>query len=463
MSSKNLEKVIQRAISDAAFRRLLQSNPDAALRGFKLTSEEVTALRASDAGRLMSLGIDQRMSKAYAMSEANFANRASVDGLSIGGTAISDQGVARLAYGAGDPESISDSAVAPGDASRATMSDASDVAYRVRDVDPVSVGDPVIIPADANAASDAIEDQSHAFSASRAAEVETVRSAVRDVEPSDLRGGGLVAPVEGSPESSAFQNTDASASDAIEDQSHGFSASRSADMEASTRSAIRDVAPTELRGEVSDYTGTTASHIRDVAPPDVSATTSYSGDDLAGPGYLANSDTDAVRAVRDVTDVDLRGATATPDTDAIRAVRDVTDVDLRGATATPDTDAVRAVRDVTDVDLGAATTTNLTGDAPFVADADSAESYEPTFHSAGTSGAPSSDAIEDASHAFSAARSDAFLSSEEASQYSVEANDTSSITIDEGQVSPATDMTATPEHQGGDAIGNTTTDPEISA
>ncbi|HEV8469556.1 MAG TPA: Os1348 family NHLP clan protein [Candidatus Limnocylindria bacterium] len=417
MSSKNLEKVIQRAISDAAFRRLLQSNPDAALRGFKLTSEEVTALRASDAGRLMSLGIDQRMSKAYAMSEANFANRASVDGLSIGGTAISDQGVARLAYGAGDPESISDSAVAPGDASRATMSDASDVAYRVRDVDPVSVGDPVIIPADANAASDAIEDQSHAFSASRAAEVETVRSAVRDVEPSDLRGGGLVAPVEGSPESSAFQNTDASASDAIEDQSHGFSASRSADMEASTRSAIRDVAPTELRGEVSDYTGTTASHIRDVAPPDVSATTSYSGDDLAGPGYLANSDTDAVRAVRDVTDVDL----------------------------------------------GAATTTNLTGDAPFVADADSAESYEPTFHSAGTSGAPSSDAIEDASHAFSAARSDAFLSSEEASQYSVEANDTSSITIDEGQVSPATDMTATPEHQGGDAIGNTTTDPEISA
>ena len=47
MSSKNLEKVIQRAISDAAFRRLLQSNPEAALRGFKLTSEEVTAIRAT--------------------------------------------------------------------------------------------------------------------------------------------------------------------------------------------------------------------------------------------------------------------------------------------------------------------------------------------------------------------------------------------------------------------------------
>src|SRR3989442_376385 len=275
MSSKNLEKVIQRAISDAAFRRLLQSNPEAALRGFKLTSEEVTALRASDAGRLMALGIDQRMSKAFGLSGDTLANRASVDGLTLGGTAISDQGVARLANEVGDPPAIGDSAVAPGDAARATMSDASDVAYRVRDVDPVSVGDPLVSPSSdaiedqshafsagrsaevetvrsavrdvepndlradrldaatgGSPASDAIEDQSHAFSAGHAAEVETVRSAVRDVEPNDLRGGGLVAPVEGSPKSFAFQTTDPSASDAIEDQSHAFSAGRSAGIEA---------------------------------------------------------------------------------------------------------------------------------------------------------------------------------------------------------------------------------------
>src|SRR3989442_1255090 len=371
MSSKNLEKVIQRAISDAAFRRLLQSNPEAALRGFKLTSEEVTALRASDAGRLMALGIDQRMSKAFGLSGDTLANRASVDGLTLGGTAISDQGVARLANEVGDPPAIGDSAVAPGDAARATMSDASDVAYRVRDVDPVSVGDPLVSPS----------------------------------------------------------------SDAIEDQSHAFSAGRSADIEAATRSSVRDVAPTDVRGEASEYTagmdagrtgslGTggepaTPSAVHDVAPADVGMSTSYSGDDLAGPGYLANSGTD----------------------DAVRAVRDVTDVDLRGAAATP----------------------NLTGDAPFAADPDSAEAYEPTFHSAGT-GAPSSDSIEDTSHTFSAARSDAFLSSDEASQCTAGTSDTPGMATDEGQLfNPAADTTAIPEHQGGDAIGNTDTAPQISS
>src|SRR2546428_6052909 len=107
MSSKNLEKVIQRAISDAAFRRQLQSNPEAALRGFKLSSDEVAALRANDAGRLMSLGVDQRMSKAFTIFDANMSNRASVDGLSIGGSAISDQGVSRLAGAeVGDPANV---------------------------------------------------------------------------------------------------------------------------------------------------------------------------------------------------------------------------------------------------------------------------------------------------------------------------------------------------------------------
>src|SRR6266550_3541987 len=118
MSSKNLEKVIQRAISDAAFRRLLQSNPEAALRGFKLTTEEVTAIRASDAGRLISLGIDQRMRQAFSVSGDTLVNRSSVDGLSIGGSAISDQGVSRLAgANVGDP-ATRDAIVDPGNVTR---------------------------------------------------------------------------------------------------------------------------------------------------------------------------------------------------------------------------------------------------------------------------------------------------------------------------------------------------------
>jgi NAD dependent epimerase/dehydratase family enzyme len=45
MSSKQLGTVIQRAISDGAFRRQLQSDPASALRGFDLTSDEVAAIR----------------------------------------------------------------------------------------------------------------------------------------------------------------------------------------------------------------------------------------------------------------------------------------------------------------------------------------------------------------------------------------------------------------------------------
>ena len=89
--SKNLDKVIQRAISDAAFRRQLQANPQAALRGFKLTDDEVAALRSGDAGKLGSLGIDQRMSKAFAAFGAmGQASRASTDGVlpSVGGASL---------------------------------------------------------------------------------------------------------------------------------------------------------------------------------------------------------------------------------------------------------------------------------------------------------------------------------------------------------------------------------------
>src|SRR5256712_90197 len=436
MSSKNLEKVIQRAISDAAFRRLLQSNPEAALRGFKLTTEEVTAIRASDAGRLMALGIDQRMSKAFTIFDANMANRSSVDGLSIGGSAISDQGVSRLAGAeVGDPANVTRGASIDidqtqrageriaGESSSATSAnvdqaqrageriggDASGVAQH----EPGSFGDPIkpVIDVDTDtAARSVVHDIAPTDLRGGFVDEDTVRSAVRDVTDVDLRGG-LVAPVEGSPEAWAFQNA-ADASDA------------SAATEGTMRSAIRDI-----------------------APPDVSSSSTYSGDDLAGPGYLASSDTDAVRAVRDVTDVDLRGTAATLSGDEIRAVRDVTDVDLRGTAATTGADEVRAVRDVTDVDLRGTAATSFTSDPGMIPNADSAEAYEPTFHSGGTQG-------------------DAFLTSDEASQYSAGSADASGVASDEGQLyNPAADATtAIPQHHRRDAIGNTTTrHPEISA
>src|SRR2546421_9603147 len=79
MASKNLGAVIQRAISDGAFRRQLQSVPAAALRGFNLTPDEVAAIRSGDSGRLMSLGVDQRMSKAFTVGALSGTRAAGSD------------------------------------------------------------------------------------------------------------------------------------------------------------------------------------------------------------------------------------------------------------------------------------------------------------------------------------------------------------------------------------------------
>jgi hypothetical protein len=65
MSKEALAKVVQRAISDGAFRRQLSSDPGTALRGFDLSADEAAAIRGGDSGRLSALGVDVRMSKAF--------------------------------------------------------------------------------------------------------------------------------------------------------------------------------------------------------------------------------------------------------------------------------------------------------------------------------------------------------------------------------------------------------------
>ena len=85
MSKEALAKVVQRAISDAAFRRQLNSDPTGALRGFDLSADEASALRTGDAGRLSSLGVDQRMSKSYAIGGGFATTRMSASDLTPGG------------------------------------------------------------------------------------------------------------------------------------------------------------------------------------------------------------------------------------------------------------------------------------------------------------------------------------------------------------------------------------------
>lgn len=129
MASKNLGAVIQRAISDGAFRRQLQSDPAAALRGFNLSPDEIAAVRSGDSSKLMSLGVDQRMSKAFTLgAQGSQATRAAMTGDVSGSTtnvlAGGDSGSTRDGI-AGDPTSGARAAINDGGASatRGAMAD----------------------------------------------------------------------------------------------------------------------------------------------------------------------------------------------------------------------------------------------------------------------------------------------------------------------------------------------------
>jgi len=464
VSSKNLEKVIQRAISDAAFRRQLQSNPAAALRGFKLTDDEVAALRSGDAGKLMSLGIDQRMSKTFSAGDAmalNTASRAGALDVSVAGLSVAEQDMPRAAsdIDAGafrssnaviDPGNVSSNAVIdPGNVGGrdALVGDPTGHARVIRDIDPND------IRGDAN-------DNLAASAAGRAGSLGTggdsFRSAVRDVAPADL-GGSQAATDEG-------QST---MGDRVITQAAGGETVR----------AVRDIAPNELR----------------------SAT--YSGDDASGPGYLASdNDAGSVSRIRDAEPYDSRGAAdptseltarhlqgsadptseltarhlADADASSVSRIRDMEPFDSRSA-ADPtseltarhmaDTDAgsVSRIRDAEPYDTRGVQdpTSELTArhmantdagslartqDAPFGPDPDSAEAYSPSFHSGG--------------------QQDAFLSSGEAASYAGGASVTEDQVSDSVQaLTPPLDVTNVIQTHdaGGDAIGNTPSDPEITA
>jgi hypothetical protein len=65
MSKEALTTVVQRSISDPAFRRQLATDATNALGSYDLTADEFSALRSRDAGRLTALGVELRMSKVF--------------------------------------------------------------------------------------------------------------------------------------------------------------------------------------------------------------------------------------------------------------------------------------------------------------------------------------------------------------------------------------------------------------
>ena len=519
MSSKNLEKVIQRAISDAAFRRQLQSNPAAALRGFKLTDDEVAALRSGDAGKLMSLGIDQRMSKAFDLGgtmSMNAASRAGTTELSVGGLAITDD-APRAATGIdsgalntsnaavdpgviGDPRQISDNAAAAAAGRVGSLGTGGEsVRSSVRDVEPANVGGTQVTDDGQLSMGDRVI---------TSAGSDTIRSAVRDVGPTELRGATYSGDDTSGPGYLASDATTGSVSrirDAEPFDTRGvadptseltarhmatgdntvseLTAKHLAGTDATSVSQIRNTEPFDLRGAAADPTSElTARHL---ATGDQSAAAFHTSDDMAGSMNSVGVPSDAgtvASQIRNTEPFDLRGAAdptseltarhmatgdntvseltaqhlAGTDASSVSRIRDAEPFDSRGV-ADPTSEltarhldsstagGVSHVRDVAPVDLrGAVASTDATGTSG-IADPDSAEAYSPSFHTGG--------------------QQDAFLSQAEATQYSGGAQLTEGFVDDTSAAISPDATTMLPEHQGGDAIGNTGSgnEPDITA
>jgi hypothetical protein len=207
MSKEALAKVVQRAISDAAFRRQLNSDPAGALRGFDLSADEASALRTGDAGRLSTLGVDQRMSKSFALGGGLASTRLSASDLTPGGgpSAVDDlSGSGSRTALPGDPMRSGGSADASG--SEATQS--ADVDAGTSGTSTVRAGDDWKFAgrvAPEGTGTVRTGDDWKFTGGQQAASQAHVGDDWKFAARADAQSGS-VAPVEGSPEATALEN-----------------------------------------------------------------------------------------------------------------------------------------------------------------------------------------------------------------------------------------------------------------
>jgi hypothetical protein len=215
MSKDALAKVVQRAISDAAFRRQLNSDPTGALRGFDLSSDELSALRTGDAGRLSTLGIDQRMSKAFAIGGALASTRMSQTDLTPGGgPALVDDmsGAGGRTVIPSDPTRPGGSAdIDPGAAGSRTARVGDDYKFASKDAAGGS-GTSTVRAGDDWKFADRVAPES----------TSTVRVGDDWKFADRAASQGAVAPVEGSPEATAADIASGTRASAINDDPDGF-------------------------------------------------------------------------------------------------------------------------------------------------------------------------------------------------------------------------------------------------
>jgi hypothetical protein len=226
MSKEAITKVVQRAISDAAFRRQLSTDPTGALRGFDLSADETAAIRAGDAGRLSAMGVDQRMSKAFALGGATVgASRAAGSDMANASSAMASDPAATTA-GARDGALVSstlsenDALISEGASARAG----------------IIPTEPHIKTADADgavaSASRAISDDPDGFLAASDARAtgggDTARGAAINDDPDGFLAANAkwaAAPIDGSPEATVASRTGgetAARASAINDDPDGF-------------------------------------------------------------------------------------------------------------------------------------------------------------------------------------------------------------------------------------------------
>jgi len=311
MASKNLGAVIQRAISDGAFRRQLQSDPAAALRGFNLTPDEIAAVSSSDSSKLMSLGVDQRMSKAFTAG-ANFGGtRAAVSDLngSTGSSVLSnDLNAGTRESVIGDPGSQSRDAVnVDGATGTRTVVDATPGEGTTRE----SVTDPTLggsnravvdnPPTDIRGA--ALDPSAAAGrGGSLAGDMSTGGTrAVHDSDPTDLRAAASAGGVSGT---RAVHDTEpgvgsSSSNDNVAAAAAGRGGSLAGDMSTSATRAVHDSAP---------FGTPQSSAIEDPSSPEYAA-----AQDASVASRMADAgDATSIRSVHDVDPFEGNANAAAP-------------------------------------------------------------------------------------------------------------------------------------------------------
>jgi hypothetical protein len=309
MASKNLGAVIQRAISDGAFRRQLQSDPAAALRGFNLTPDEIAAVRSSDSSKLMSLGVDQRMSKAFSAGVAG-ASRSAVSDLNAttGSTVVAGDATAgnregiigtpaSAARNAADVDTASGTRTAndiPGDgASRDSISDPTQAGTGRAFVDnsPTDTRGTLIDPVAAAGRGGSL-----------AGDMSTGGTrAVHDSDPTDIRAAASTGGVAGT---RAVHDSEpgvagSSANDSVAAANAGRGGSLAGDMSTSATRAVHDSPP---------FGTTSSSAIEDPSSPEYAA-----AQDASVASRMADAgDASSIRQVHDVDPFEGNANAAAP-------------------------------------------------------------------------------------------------------------------------------------------------------